>query len=113
MNKTVLFCIPLKEGCLEQYKAFAKEVLERPDEYRDMFNRYDILSAKVWIKRFGDCDYVLVCHDVGPDFEEKMKGWDTSEYPYDQWFNKNIMAVYDVDNVEGMEKPEHLFDFYV
>ena len=49
--------------------------------------------------------------EVGPEFDEKMKGWDTSEHPFDTWFRENMMAVYDIENAAGMEQPRQLVDF--
>jgi len=111
--KSVLFTIPMKTNALDDYLAFIKEVLQQDDKYRDMLKRYDIRSAKAWIKRIGDVDYVFVYHDVGPSFEDKIKGWDTSEHPYDKWFNDQIMQAYDVENVEGMESPKQVLEFDV
>lgn len=111
--KTVLFCIPLKKGTLSQYEAFSKEHVKREKEYKDMLTRYDIHCAKIWHKNINDRDYVFVYHEVGPNFREKMTGWDTSNHPFDQWFRENMMAVYDIENAAGMEEPRQLVDFSV
>lgn len=111
MKKTVLFCIPLKKNCLNQYTNFAKETVKRAKEYREMLLRYDIHCAKVWHKNISGQDYVLVYHEVGPAFEEKMKGWDTSNHPFDKWFRESMMAVYDIENAAGMEQPTQVVDF--
>jgi hypothetical protein len=103
-----LFCIPLKARKLDQYLAFAKETLQKPEEYSDMLKRYDIHSAKIWNGRFGEQDYLFVYHDVGPEFEEKMKGWDTSKHPFDEWFRGNIEAVYDAS---AFAEPNKVLDF--
>jgi len=115
MTKTVLFCIPLKAGCLEQYKNFAKEHTkkEREKEYKEMLLCYDIHTAKIWHKNISDRDYIFVCHEVGANFEEKMKGWDTSTHPFDRWFRESMMAVYDIENAAGMQQPAKLVDFKV
>jgi len=111
--KTVLFCIPLKKGSLEGYKAFAKETVVRADEYKGMLTRYDISCAKTWHKNIGGSNYIFVYHEVGPDFEEKMQGWDTSEHPFDKWFRESMMESYDIENASGMEQPEQLVEIYV
>ena len=108
--KTVLFCMALKPGTLEQYLAFAKKTIERGKEYRDLLTRYDIHCAKIWHKKISDRDYIFVYHEVGPNFEEKMKGWPTSEHPFDKWFNENIMAVYDIEDIHGMEQPTQVLN---
>lgn len=108
---TVLFCVPLKKGSLNQYEAFAKEHMKREKEYKDMLSRYDIQSAKTWHKNINDHDYIFVYHEVGPTFKEKMAGWDTSTHPFDQWFRKNMLAVYDIENAGGMEELRQLVDF--
>lgn len=111
--KTVLFCIPLKKNCFSQYEDFAKETIKRPMEYKEMLLRYDIHCAKVWHKNIDGQDYVFVYHEVGKDFREKMKGWDTSVHPFDQWFRDNMMAVYDIENAAGMQEPRMLVDFKI
>lgn len=107
----VLFCVPLKKGCLKQYQAFAKETIEKEKEYRDLMARYDIHCTKVWHKNINDCDYIFVYHEVGPNFEEKMKNWETSEHSFDQWFNASMMAVCDFENAHSLEQPTQLIDF--
>ncbi|MFN7096688.1 MAG: hypothetical protein ACK4PR_03925 [Gammaproteobacteria bacterium] len=108
---TVLFCIPLKENSLAQYETFAKEHVQQDKEYREMLTRYDIHSAKVWHQNINNRDYVFVYHEVGPNFTEKMKGWDTSTHPFDKWFRDNMMAVYDIDSAASMQSPRIVFDF--
>ena len=109
--KTVLFCIPLKKGCLSQYESFAKQTTERNEEYKEMLLRYDIYCAKVWNKNIKDSDYVFVYHEVGDKFREKMTGWDKSTHPFDKWFRENMMAVYDIENATGMQETNQLVDF--
>jgi len=109
--KSVLFFIPLKEGSLKQYEVFAKETVRRKDEYRDLLKRYDIHSARIWHKNLNGKDYILVMHEVGPHFEEKMKHWDSSQHPFDKWFREGMMAVYDIKDASGMEKPRQIVEF--
>lgn len=111
--KSVLFCIPLKDGFLSQYEAFAKQTVERAKEYKDMMTRYDIYCAKIWHKNISNHDYVFVYHEVGPQFEEKMQNWAISEHSFDKWFREGMMAVYDIEDVTGMEKPNQLVDLIV
>jgi len=99
--KTVLFCIPLKKGQLDQFQNFVKQTSEqKTDEWKDMLTRYDILCVKVWYKNINDTDYAFVYHEVGPEFDEKIKGWNNSEHSFDKWFNQQIMAVYDASAIE-------------
>ena len=111
--KTVLFCISLKTNCLSHYENFAKETINRTAEYKAMLERYDIYCAKVWHKNIDHRDYVFVYHEVGPHFREKMKEWETSTHPFDVWFRKNMMAVYDIENAAGMQEPRALVDIMV
>lgn len=109
--RTVLFCVPLKKNHLSQYEAFVTDTLtNRKSAWLEMLKRYDIHSVAIWTKHMADRDYVFVQHAVGPAFEEKLKGWDDSTNEFDQWFNAQIMAVYDIDNIEGMEQPIQLAD---
>ena len=109
--RSILFFIPLKKGCLKQYQAFASESVKKGKAYEEMLARYNIYCAKTWYKNINDRDYILVYHEVGQNFDEKMKGWDSSTHPFDQWFRESIMAVYDIENAAGMEQPQQLVDF--
>ena len=109
--KSILFCIPLKSGSLQTYLAFAKKTTESPKQYSDMLKRYDIHCAKIWNASLDGKDYVFVYHEVGPQFKEKMKEWDTSTHPYDTWFRESIMAVYDIESAATVEEPNFVLDF--
>lgn len=111
--KTVMFFIPLKKNALKQYEEFAKQTIAKKDDYRELLKRYDIHSAKIFHKNISDRDYIFVYHEVGVQFAEKMKSWDTSQHPFDKWFRDNMMAVYDITDINGMEKPRQLVDFVV
>ena len=112
--KTALFCIPLKQASLQQYLAFCEQTAKhKKDEWKDMLSRYDIHSVKIWHKHISGRDYVFVYHDVGPQFKERLKGWSDSDHPFDKWFNQQIMAVYDVEDVDGMEQPHRIVEFMV
>lgn len=111
--KEVLFSVPIKSGCLDQYKQFAEQTVQRAKEYADMLQRYDIKTAKVWCTTINNKDFVLVHHYVGPTFNEKMKQWDTSPHPFDCWFRENMAAVYDTNRPGDMEQPEQVVDFDV
>ena len=108
---TVLLCIPLKDRCLEKYEDTINEMVARESEYREMLKRYDIYSTKVWVKSFSGKDYALVYHEVGPDFPEKIQGWENSSHHYDQWLNERLMAVSDEGVTEG--GATQLIDFIV
>jgi len=100
--KTVLFCIPLKMDCLEKFKNIVKQTSEKKaDEWKNMLARYDMSCVKIWHKLIDDKDYVFVYHETGPQFEEKIKAWNNSQHPFDNWFNQQIMAVYDSSAVES------------
>lgn len=109
--KTALFFIPLKKNCLNQYEYFLKETIKKAKQYKEMLTRYDIHCAKVWHKNINNRDYIFVYHEVGPNFRERMKNWDTSSHPFDKWFRETMMAVYDIENAAGMEEPRILVDF--
>ncbi|WP_416430607.1 hypothetical protein [Piscirickettsia salmonis] len=66
---------------------------EKSKEWRDMLDRYDIVNVKVFHKVIKESDYILVFHEVGPTFPEKMQEWENSQHPFDQWFNKQIKSM--------------------
>jgi hypothetical protein len=100
--QTVLMCIPLKKGCLDQFQNFVKQTsAQKATEWKSMLARYDILNVKIWHKNLAGVDYAFVYHKVGTNFLEKIKGWNTSQHSFDQWFNQQIMAVYDTGPVDA------------
>lgn len=99
---SVLFCIPLKKGCLDQFQDFVKQTsAHKADEWKEMLARYDISCVKIWYKQMNGVDVAFVYHETGPDFPEKIKGWNDSQNPFDQWFNQQITAVYDAGATES------------
>ena len=111
---SVLFCIPLKPNNLKAFKQFIADTeRDKKIKWLDMLSRYNLASVKVWYKQFGDCQYVFVYHDTLPGYEEKLATFDNSTHPFDKWFNQQIMAVYDVANVAGMESPSKLTELRV
>ena len=102
----VLFCIPLKAGHLDQFKTFVKQTSEqKAAEWKEMLARYDMSCVKIWYKQINDQNYVFVYHETGKDFAEKIKGWNNSQHPFDQWFSAQITAVYDSGAVESGAEP--------
>lgn len=109
---TVLFCIPLKTDCAQQFRDFVTETSEqKSEEWKAMLARYDMSCVKVWVKTLEGRDYVFVYHECGPTFSEKIQGWNDSTHPFDQWFNAQITAVYDTGAVDA--RAEGLLTLYV
>ena len=99
---SVLFCIPLKNDHLKQFRNFVQQTSDqKSDEWRSMLARYDISSVKIWVNHIDGIDYAYVYHDIGPDFNEKIKTWNDSRHPFDQWFDQQIKAVYDSNATEN------------
>ncbi len=111
MMPSVLFTIPMKQGKLEDYLAFAKETELRAKEYSAMLQRYDIHSTKIWQSKIGNTDYIFVYHDVGPDFQEKMKSWGISDHSFDKWFRESINNFYDIQSSDKFETLVEVLDF--
>lgn len=107
--KSVLFIIPLKKGCVDQYKSILKQAVRRKKEYSDCLRRYDLRSAKAWVKSLGGKDYAYIYHDVGENFQEKLKGFGDSTNPFDRWFRERLMSVYEADPTE--EDAVQVLDF--
>ena len=80
-----------------------------------MLERYDITRTQIWLQHDekNKRDYVLVYHEIGPIFAEKIQTWDDSEHSYDIWFRKNIMAAFDIADATEMNKLDQLIDFSV
>ena len=108
---SVLFCIPLKDGSLEEYHAIMAECVAREQEYREMLQRYDLHAAKVWVKNLAGKDYAFIYHEVGPNFEEKLTKFGDSAHPFDQWIGEQLMSVYEADPTADNAK--QLIDFMV
>lgn len=101
--KSVLFTMPLKSGKLPAYKAFIDECTtgSKQEEYKDLLLRYGLNSTKMWLQTLDGKDYAMFIHDMDDDGMEKLKAWDASTHPFDQWFNQQLHDCYDFDN-----KPE-------
>lgn len=111
---SVLFVSALKKDASEAFKQFVKDTAaEKSVDWKDMLARYDMSSVRIWLGQLEGRDYVFVAHDVGDDFAEKIKLWDQSEHPFDQWFNKQIMSVYDSQSVDSMAAPAQLLEMAV
>jgi hypothetical protein len=109
--KETLRVVRIKDGCLEQYRLFATQITEQPEECIAMFKRYDIESAKMWLTNISGKAHVIIHHCIGSSFAEKMKAWDDSDHPFDVWFRANMAQVYESERPADMELPEKLVDF--
>ncbi len=111
MMTTTLFCIPLKEGKTEAYKAFVKECVEsRTSDYKDFLKRYSLNLTKLWIHTIDGKDYALFIHEFGHNATERLKGWSTSTHPFDQWFDAHLRECYDIEDFENMPQQPEFFD---
>lgn len=112
MKSNILFCIPLKKGKLDEFKQFVKLTThEKISDYKAMLLRYDIHATKIWHKIILNETYVFVYHEIGSNFDEKIKHWTDSQHPFDQWFNQKLMSIYAEGAVEG--PATQLLDFIV
>ena len=105
--KTILFINPLKPGKLEEYKVFAAEITgPRRKEFVDLLKRYHLKTSEVWHHKLGDIDYVIVRHEVENDIVDPLANWPTSTHPFDQWFQRQLNKLHDM---EGVILPNLLF----
>ena len=101
--KTVLFKLKLKNGKESEYLDFLREKVDGSEEYAQMLLRYDMYDSEVWIETDSSgVSYVLVRHNVGSDFESLLKGWSSSEHPYDAWFKQSMASFYEVGSNSNM-----------
>ena len=63
------FIIPLKKGCVDQYKSILKKAVRRKREYSDCLRHYDLRNAKAWVKSLDGKDYAYIYHDVCENFQ--------------------------------------------
>ena len=100
-----LFCMPIKKGKTEAYKAFFKDcVKNRTSEYQDMLKRYDLNTTRMWIHTINGQDYAMFTHDMGPEGAQRLAEWAGSTHPFDQWFDAHLREFYtaeDYDNVQA------------
>ncbi len=98
--KSTLFTMPLKSGELEAYKAFIDECTgPKKKEYKDLLLRYGLNNIKLWTQTLDGKDYAMFIHDMDDDGMEKLKEWDSSTHPFDQWFNQQLHSFYDFENM--------------
>jgi len=107
----VLLTLPMKPGKLNEYKAFAEEIMgPRKEEYKDLLNRYGLKSVNVWHAKLADRDYVIVMHDADEKAKEHLQRWSSSTHPFDQWFSAQLLKCYDIKDFDHLpEQPEFLF----
>ncbi len=109
--KSILLRCPIKSGKVEAFRAFIAECLNRADEYKEMLNRYDMHSVKIWLGKHGGKDYAYVFHHVGDQFQQKMQTWQHSKHHFDSWFREALMDLYDMADSEEMLELENIADF--
>ncbi len=98
---TVLFCIPLKPNHLDKYLEFLAISRDKhQQEWKDMLARYDIADVKIWHQDIEGRQYAFVSHEVGPNFGQRIQGWNDSKHPFDQWFREQILSIYDGSGID-------------
>lgn len=108
----LLFCLPLKNGALAQYKQFIKTTSEtKSEEWKDLLARYDMSCVKIWHKELDGKDYVFVYHEIGPKASELLSNWTTSSHPFDLWFGGQLESMFDANAAEA--PAESLFEIFV
>jgi hypothetical protein len=92
-----LFVMPIKKDKTEIYKAFIKECLETKSmEYKDLLQRYNLNTMRMWIHTLNDIDYAMFVHDMGDDAEKLLAGWPNQNHPFDRWFSQHLNDCYDL-----------------
>ncbi len=93
--KSVLFCNPLKQNTLLEFKKFVELTqATRREEWQDMLKRYDIKSVSIWYKTVDNVDHVYVHHFVGDEFSSKIQHWHASQHEFDLWFDQQLATFY-------------------
>jgi hypothetical protein len=106
---TTLYCMPLKEGKTETYKAFIKDCVEqKTEDYKALLMRYGLNNVKMWIHTIEGKDYAMFVHDMDDDAHEKLAGWPNKEYPFEVSFNECLIDCYDVDMAQFPPQPEFI-----
>ena len=107
---TTLFCMPIKKGKLEAFKAFVKVCLgERKSDYKDLLKRYGLNIVKIWTHTLDGKDYALFIHEMSHDAAESLKNWSSSTHPFDQWFDKHLRECYDIEDFDTMPPQPEFF----
>ena len=100
---TALFTIPLKQGKTKAYKVLINECLtSKQNDYKDMHVRYGLKATKIWVHTVNGRDYPMFIHDMSDDAEKRLENCASSTYPFDQWFNKNLCACYDIEDMNNL-----------
>lgn len=93
--QTILAVIPLKPGKLQAFKAFTAEITgPRKVEYADLLKRFGLKNAKVFYYPMDGKEFIGVLHDGEPDAIQRLKKFETSPHPFDQWFVSQLADLY-------------------
>lgn len=95
---TTLFCMPLKKGKTEVYKAFMQECVgPKKEEYQALLMRYALNNTRLWIHTIDGKDYALFTHDMDDNAGERFGNWPNKDIPFELWFYEQLTDCYDLD----------------
>ena len=103
--QSLVFVNPLKEGMLETYIAWTKEITgPKKEEYTDLLKRYGLKAAKVYVHKIGGKDHIIVYHEAEDNASELLKEFPTSTHPFDKWFFEALSKMHEFDGSETQAK---------
>jgi hypothetical protein len=91
-----LVLAPIKEGKLEAYKNWIKEITEKKAAFDDMNKRHGITRHEVWLAETPAGPMAAVIHD-GPGADEFMPNVANSNNSFDIWFKNSILDLHGMD----------------
>jgi hypothetical protein len=92
-----LVIAPIKEGKVEAWKSWSKELIEeKKSEFNDFNKRHGLTRHEAWLAETPAGIMAVVVHE-GPGAETFMPNVAQSENNFDIWFKKNV------EDLNGMD----------
>ena len=89
--------VPILEGKLETWKAWARDCMgSRKEELADFNRRYGLTQHKSWLAETPGGPFVIALHE-GPGSDELMPKLAASQNDFDVWFRDLILEVHGMD----------------
>ena len=107
--KALVLTLPILPG-KEEWRRFAQELEEYPQEYEALRRRLGIRSERVWLVQAA-CGEVALAYAEVEAPEEVIRSLAASEESFDLWFKEKLLELHGYDLDGPHPKPELVFAY--